>query len=257
MARELCELIEWENIGYCVVGQASNGLQAMEMTARLHPDILIMDVHLPEYNGIEVLRRVRVFRPHLPVILISSSAEFIYAQQALRYGAQDILVRPIERADILRCLYQIDCSSGPINRPAAVGEKQIALWSSRLSRSAKFADGVRKLILCANTHLALEEKNCLLFQDGPQWIWAAAVEEEEELSFSGQLEQYSSPRWPQRRLFLLSGPENSSASSPNRRLPILGTGACGCARVRQHELRGASALEPALGTAASMQFAAV
>ena len=190
MARELCELIEWENIGYCVVGQASNGLQAMEMTAGLHPDILIMDVHLPEYNGIEVLRRVRVFCPHLPVILISSSAEFIYAQQALRYGAQDILVRPIERADILRCLYQIDCSSGPINRPAAVGEKHIALWSSRLSRSAKFADGVRKLILCANTHLALEEKNCLLFQDGPQWIWAAAVEEEEELSFSGQLEQY-------------------------------------------------------------------
>ena len=177
--RELGDLIEWAKFGYDIAGQVFNGIQAIEMAAKLQPDILILDVHLSGYNGIEVLRRVRTFRPQLPVILISNFAEFTYAQQALRYGAQDFLIRPIEQADLLHCLQRIELPGSPLRSVYTAGlESRAAAWATRLSRSAKFADGIRKIVVCSHTFLRLEkEGQCRLLQDGPQWIWVAAIPE--------------------------------------------------------------------------------
>ena len=192
LMRELCCMLDWHRFGAHIEGQAADGLQAIEMTAKIQPDVLIADVDLTEYNGIEVLRRVHTVYPQIHVILISSKAEFVYAQQAMRYGAKDYLVCPIDQTDLIRCLRQVRHSDNDFDDIGSIVLKEKSrAWGKQLLQLPAFSDRTQKLILCTYMRLPLEcEESCILLQDGPQWIWAAAAPEKQLPEFLSRLEQY-------------------------------------------------------------------
>ncbi len=83
--------------GFQVVGTASTGAQALEEAARLEPDLVLLDVYLPDMTGLEVLRRLRSSGSSADVIVISAARDVDSIRSALHGGVLHYLVKPFDR----------------------------------------------------------------------------------------------------------------------------------------------------------------
>lgn len=88
--------------GVVVVGTAANGREALDQVGRLDPDVVILDVEMPEMNGLEVVRALHVSHPRLPIIMFSSLTErgARITIEALTAGASDYVLKPSRTADV-------------------------------------------------------------------------------------------------------------------------------------------------------------
>lgn len=84
--------------------EAENGQEAIDCILKYQPDILLLDVQMPLKNGIDVMREADKAGLHPVIIILSGFDEFKYAQQAIKYGAKEYLLKPTRAADILACL---------------------------------------------------------------------------------------------------------------------------------------------------------
>ena len=81
-----------ENETQCVViGEASDGLQAVERAQELQPDLILLDLSLPKLNGMEAGRRIRKISPRSKILFLSQEPDFEIVQSALRLGAGYLL----------------------------------------------------------------------------------------------------------------------------------------------------------------------
>src|SRR3954467_14491242 len=83
--------------GFEVVGTASTGTQALEDIARLRPDLVLLDVYLPDMTGLDVLRRLRASGWPADVIVISAARDVDSIRSALHGGVLHYLVKPFDR----------------------------------------------------------------------------------------------------------------------------------------------------------------
>lgn len=88
--------IQWESTGCVCVATALNGMEALEATGELQPDIIITDVKMPHMDGLELCRRVHEQFPNIHLIIISAHDEFEYARLAMRYGVKYYILKPID-----------------------------------------------------------------------------------------------------------------------------------------------------------------
>ena len=90
-------LIQWEELGLELVATANDGISALEMIEELHPDIVITDIRMPGYDGIELIEKAKALDPRIDFIIISGYRHFNYAQKAIRFGVEDYLLKPLKR----------------------------------------------------------------------------------------------------------------------------------------------------------------
>ena len=85
-----------EGLGYQVV-EAENGWQAVEVVKRQRPDLIIMDMALPQVDGLSATKIIRQFKEtsEIPIIAFTASGEFIY-DQAIQAGCNDLITKPVE-----------------------------------------------------------------------------------------------------------------------------------------------------------------
>ena len=76
-----------------VVGEAANGREALELADKRRPDIVLMDITMPELNGLEVTERLKKQLPHIRVLLLSMHADEAYVSQALAVGAAGYVLK--------------------------------------------------------------------------------------------------------------------------------------------------------------------
>lgn len=86
------------------VYEASNGQEAIDLLMKYHPDMMLLDVQMPLKNGIDVMQAAKSAGLDPIIIILSGYDEFKYAQQAIRYGAKEYLLKPLRASDILKCL---------------------------------------------------------------------------------------------------------------------------------------------------------
>src|SRR3954454_7776087 len=82
--------------GIQVVGQARDGVEAVELTNKLRPDLVTMDIHMPRMDGLEATKEIMITAP-TPIVLVTGSTkarEVQASMDALRIGALDVLVKP-------------------------------------------------------------------------------------------------------------------------------------------------------------------
>ncbi len=89
-----------------VVGEASSGLVAIEEIRRLNPDIILLDINIPEINGIDVLKMVKKEDHEKKVILITAFNEFDFAHQAIKARVDDFLLKPIRPQQLMDSINQ-------------------------------------------------------------------------------------------------------------------------------------------------------
>jgi two-component system response regulator YesN len=83
-----------------VVGEARNGLEALELAGRCQPDLVFMDIKMPGPSGLETTKRLKEVCPDVKVIIITAYGEFDYAQEALKLGASDYILKPYLPGDL-------------------------------------------------------------------------------------------------------------------------------------------------------------
>jgi two-component system, response regulator YesN len=97
-------LIDWKSLDMEIVGVAHNGVEALDMVKALPPDLMITDIRMPGYDGLEMIRRAKNIKQDLDFIIISGYRHFEYAQNAIKYGVSDYLLKPIKKDDFLVAL---------------------------------------------------------------------------------------------------------------------------------------------------------
>lgn len=100
----LSQSIDWESIGFSVCCTAASGEEAYALIVAHQPDVLITDICMANMGGISLMKKLRKNGFTLPVVIISGYDDFKYAQQAIKYGAVEYLLKPINEAD-LRSLF--------------------------------------------------------------------------------------------------------------------------------------------------------
>ena len=102
-----------------VVGQASDGIEALEKAVLLRPDIVIADLSMPRLNGIEVVRRLREALPDTKVLVLTMHQEDEYVLQAVRAGASGYLVKDSAAAELLAAVRSLHAGRGYFGPQAA------------------------------------------------------------------------------------------------------------------------------------------
>ena len=106
--QKICQLIEklvdWPGLGMRVAGTARNGIEALEKIRRDRPDIVITDIRMPGYDGLELIRLGKECNPRMEFIIISGYRHFEYAQTAIRYGVGAYILKPIRRDELTEAL---------------------------------------------------------------------------------------------------------------------------------------------------------
>lgn len=93
----ICQLIDWDALEMELVGTASNGIEALRLIQDKKPDLILSDIRMPGYNGLELMKQARESHPDLEFIIISGYSSFEYAQTAIQYGVQDYILKPVNR----------------------------------------------------------------------------------------------------------------------------------------------------------------
>lgn len=91
----LCELFDWESMNIRVVGDASDGDEAILLLEELRPDILLTDVRMHRMDGLELARRARELQPGIGIVFISGYSDADFLRDALHVGASDYIYKPI------------------------------------------------------------------------------------------------------------------------------------------------------------------
>lgn len=92
--------VDWAALDCVVVGEASNGAQALEAVERYDPSLIITDLKMPVMDGLEMLRQLRERGNNAFVIILTAYDSFSYAQTALRLGAVDFLLKPFHDGEL-------------------------------------------------------------------------------------------------------------------------------------------------------------
>jgi two-component system response regulator YesN len=93
-------LLEWSRDQFDVF-TAENGIEALEFVRIRHPDVVITDIRMPGLNGIELLERMKAEGLETTSILLTGYAEFEYAQKAVKLGAANYILKPVERDELI------------------------------------------------------------------------------------------------------------------------------------------------------------
>ena len=105
---EICqglkEVVPFESLGFTVVGEAANGVEALRLCETLMPDLIITDIRMPLMDGLTLCRRARAILPTTQFIILSGYDEFEYARQAIEVKTMGYLLKPISSAEFVEVL---------------------------------------------------------------------------------------------------------------------------------------------------------
>ncbi|MBE3132951.1 MAG: response regulator [Spirochaetes bacterium] len=90
--------------GYVVVGEASNGLEAVEKFRSLRPDLVLLDITMPQMNGLEAMRKIFSIDPQARLIMCSALGQQNLIVEAIRAGVKDFIVKPFKPERLLSAI---------------------------------------------------------------------------------------------------------------------------------------------------------
>ena len=92
--------MDWESMGFQIVGYAHNGVEALEMAEELQPDVVMTDIKMPYMDGLELARRLNKDYPNIYILLCTGFDEFEYAQEAVHLEIKEYMLKPINASEL-------------------------------------------------------------------------------------------------------------------------------------------------------------
>lgn len=130
-----------------VIGQASNGESAVEMAARMQPDVVVMDIIMPGIDGIEATRQIIKTCPGVHVLILTSSNDDTHVAAAIRAGAEGFLIKDAGRKEVIQGIREV--AAGNIYLPADVARKLAnAIQDETLLSKSGLTDRQKQILSC-------------------------------------------------------------------------------------------------------------
>lgn len=112
-----------------VAGEAEDGQQTLELVGRLRPDVLLLDIRMPELDGIEVLKRLRERSPETKTLILSAYDDDDYVLAAMAAGAQGYLLKTARADELIDAIRRVHRGEPVLH--AAIAAKVARLWAGR------------------------------------------------------------------------------------------------------------------------------
>lgn len=96
-----------QNYDFEIVGEAENGLMAVEKYKELQPDIVTLDITMPEMDGLQALREIKKIDPAASVVMVSALGQEARMKEAIIYGAKGFVVKPFKEEIIVSALSKL------------------------------------------------------------------------------------------------------------------------------------------------------
>lgn len=90
--------------GFNVVGEAENGVQAVEKYEELQPDLVTMDITMPEMDGITALKKIKETNPNAKILMCSAMGQQAMVIDAIQAGAKDFIVKPFQADRVIEAI---------------------------------------------------------------------------------------------------------------------------------------------------------
>jgi two-component system response regulator YesN len=108
MIREgLKSIIDWEDLGFEIIGEASNGFEALKKIEVLDPDVILADIKMPFMDGISLTEKLKKMKKDFNIIFITAYSDFKFAKKAIDLGVSSYLLKPIDEDELTEILLKI------------------------------------------------------------------------------------------------------------------------------------------------------
>ena len=99
--------IRWNDLGFDVVGSATNGVKALELVEKLQPDVVLTDIKMPYMDGLELARKLNQDYPNIYIMLCTGFDEFEYAKEAVHLEIKEYMLKPISATELSDSLVKL------------------------------------------------------------------------------------------------------------------------------------------------------
>lgn len=96
-----------EGAGFEIVGEASSGVEALEKYKELEPDLVTMDIVMPDMGGIDAVREIMKFDPNARILMVSAMGQQALVVEAIQAGARDFVVKPFQPSRVVEAVQRV------------------------------------------------------------------------------------------------------------------------------------------------------
>jgi two-component system chemotaxis response regulator CheY len=93
--------------GHEIVAEAANGAEAVKLYLNAKPDVMTMDITMPEMDGVTALRNIRKLDPSAKIIMCSAMGQHLMVLDAIQAGAKDFVVKPLQQQRLLEAIHKV------------------------------------------------------------------------------------------------------------------------------------------------------
>jgi two-component system response regulator YesN len=150
-------LIDWSNLDLEHAATAHDGFTALELIKKHKPDIVITDIRMPGYDGIELIKHAKELYPSIDFIIISGYQHFDYAYNAIKYGVKDYFLKPLKKSEINATLEKIIKKYSESSRLEAYLQDDLKRLKDEFLRCIYYGTGKASFVMDALNKLSLEK----------------------------------------------------------------------------------------------------
>lgn len=99
--------INWEGLGFSVIGYANNGLKALEMMEEFQPDVVMTDIKMPYMDGMELAGRIKAEYPATKILIFTGFDDFEYAKEAVHLEVEEYILKPVNSVEMINVFTQM------------------------------------------------------------------------------------------------------------------------------------------------------
>ena len=105
--RAMQKKIDWESIGFRIMGYAHNGIEALDLADQEAPDVVLTDIKMPYMDGLELAHNLKIMYPSVRILIFSGFDEFEYAKEAIRLEVEEYILKPVDADELRRIFIKI------------------------------------------------------------------------------------------------------------------------------------------------------
>jgi two-component system chemotaxis response regulator CheY len=105
--RTLLKRMIEEAEGYVVLAEGSNGFEAIELAKKHQPDIMTLDITMPDLDGIGAIKGIMAESPNTKIIIVSAMGQQSMVIEAIKLGAKDFVIKPFEKSSIMQAIKNV------------------------------------------------------------------------------------------------------------------------------------------------------
>ena len=137
-------LIETE-ADFHVVGEASNGIETSRLAQELKPDVVVLDLNMPDTSGLDLIQRLKNKQPHIRIVILSMYSNEVYVTEALRCGAEAYVLKEAAPAELVTAIYEV--TRGRRFLCSALAQRAFRIYSNKAKSANEAKDPFDRLTI--------------------------------------------------------------------------------------------------------------